>query len=678
MRYRNVLKGMLKYGTIEQIPLPQGGTTELLFDNVNYSFPAKEDSEMARLYPKDNGLTKLTRSLRNVFCNELQIQDVDMRLAFLAIFAGLCGHHAVYCPSALTEVLENRENRDQFYEKVAGEMSPPETDMKRVKKRVNAVFHLGSPGSSSTLKQFRKDMIFAINSLKATGDDDILGSWRVAERSAKGKKANVWECEDGTKIEDGNVLGKFVARLARHNERRIVTKMLELVCQAGFTVITYEYDGMKLYNKLTNQLTEEKLDEVTKQLKERGDFKSIAQHVTFVLKPMEVDERMQGIVDNAATPKGLVIYDFESIPEIKHQVDNHMDAAEHFIENFGHQLKCCLGELYWRGSQIWKPLSGKTCASLLKNWVSKIDYFTVSESGQETIISRFLKSRNDIAKFVEDLAAELCKDDELLIRCEASTIGKLCFQDGVYFFKTGGFHEWCPELLNEVHSLKMVSRNFPRDIDQERVTALRKELFDGMFISDAMESAAALEDAAAGGGLPVGADGIGARAGNEPIPETAVSRRNDLLEQSNQLVKRLARGMAGHGQTDKIGSACIGARNCGKTLITDLLEGAFGRCDEGGYIATVNGTAFLKKTITDGDPRQYQWLAPTIGARVCVAAETPPASSGGLLDSTIIKKIIGSDRFQIRMNFKDTMYIRASFALVMVMNDSPVRLGHLL
>ena len=285
-----------------------------------------------------------------MLCNELQIQDVDMRLAFLAIFAGLCGHHGVECPNALTSVLEDR---DQFYERVAGEMSPPETDMKRVKQRVNAVFHLGSPGNSSTLKQFKQDMEGAINSLKDTGNCDILEAWEVAERSAncKGKNAKDWKLDNGTDIDAKNVLGKFVARLAQHNERRIVTKMIELVCQAGFTVITYEYDGMKLYNLLANQLTETKLDELTKDLKEHTDFESIAQHVKFVLKPMEVEERMQAIVDNANATKGLVVYNFESIPErMSCHVDDQMDAAEHFIKHFGHQLKCCHGELYWRDS----------------------------------------------------------------------------------------------------------------------------------------------------------------------------------------------------------------------------------------------------------------------------------------------------------------------------------------
>ena len=555
---RNHLKGMLKNGTMEEISSAHDEKIKLLLYYVKYEFSAKEASEMARLYPEGHGLTKLTRNLRNVLCNEMQIQDVDMVLAFLAIFAGLCEHHRVDCPSALTRVLGNRET---FYATVASEMIPPETDMKRVKQKTNAVFHLGSPGNSSTLKRFKREMTAAVNDLKDTGDCDILEAWEIAEKSSKGKRAGLWVLPNGTKIEAGNVLGKFVARLAQQNERRMVTKMMELVHQSGFTVITYEYDGMKLYNRLDNRLTQEKLDEITSQLKEHADFKSIARHVEFLIKPMEVGDEMKRIVAKATATKGLVTYSFETIPTIKYQVDDQKDAAEHFLENFGHQLKCCLGELYWRdgSSMVWKPLSGKINENLINNWVSKIDYFMVSERGQEKIISRFLKGRNDIAQMVKDLAAELCRDDKLLIQCEASTIGKICFQNGVYCFKTKGFHEWCPELLNEVHSLKMIPRDFPQAVEQEAVSALQKELFDNMFVSSTLEDAAAME--ATREELPEEICDIGENDGNCTVPETAISRRNDLLEQSKLLVARIARGMAGYGQIDKIGSACIGARN---------------------------------------------------------------------------------------------------------------------
>lgn len=79
----------------------------------------------------------------------------------------------------------------------------------------------------------------------------------------------------------------------------------------------------------------------------------------------------------------------------------------------------------------------------------------------------------------------------------------------------------------------------------------------------------------------------------------------------------------------------------------------------------------------DGDIRQHQWLAMTIGARVVFASETPPASSGGVLDSTTLKSIIGSDGFTIRMNNQDPMKIESTFGFVMMMNDSPVRLKRL-
>ena len=314
-------------------------------------------------------------------------------------------------------------------------------------------------------------------------------------------------------------------------------------------------------------------------------------------------------------------------------------------------------------------LSGNSRASLLNNWVGRINYFTGSDES-EKIISRNLNSRNDIVKLVKDFATIKCKDDDLLKRCEESTAGKLCFQDGVYYFQTREFRKWDAKLLNEVHSLKIIPRSFPQGVKEEGVEALRTELFDNMFISASLEDAAAREES-----TEVGI--IGADAEGDSAPQTAVSRCNALREEAKLFLQRLARAIAGHGQTDKMASACIGARNCGKTLITDLLEEGFGRCDEGGYIGTVNGTSFLKKTITDGDIRQHQWLAMTIGARVVFASETPPASSGGVLDSTILKSIIGSDGFAIRMNNKDPMKIKSTFGLVMMMNDSPVRLKRL-
>ena len=302
--------------------------------------------------------------------------------------------------------------------------------------------------------------------------------------------------------------------------------------------------------------------------------------------------------------------------------------------------------------------------------MKSLSYDDEPEFESERIISRFLNSRNDIVKLVKDLAKIKCKDDGLLKRCEESTAGKLCFRDGVYCFETREFRQWDAELLNEVHSLKITPRSFPQGVKKEDVEALRIELFDNMFISASLEDAAAREES-----IEVGANG--ADAEGDSAPQTSASRCNALREEAKLFLQRLARAIAGHGQTDKMASACIGARNCGKTLITDLLEEVFGRCDEGGYIGTVNRSSFLKKTITDGDIRQHQWLAMTIGARVVFASETPPASSGGVLDSTILKSIIGSDGFTIRMHNQDPMKIKSTFGLVMMMNDSPVRLKRL-
>ena len=208
----------------------------------------------------------------------------------------------------------------------------------------------------------------------------------------------------------------------------------------------------------------------------------------------------------------------------------------------------------------------------------------------------------------------------------STTLGKLCFEDGVYDFRTHEFVKWESDELkkNPVYSCVKIPRNFPSYED---------ELNDW---ADDYQKALLVFHAAMG------------------------------HEQAEKYLQYLARVTAGEIQ-DKMFSCCIFNRDCSKGVINDWFIAAFGN-----YIRQADSNALLLRESNTDSEKENGWLIPLQYCRhVFISeAEVDPKNPRKKLDSKKFKMVCsGGDIIQGRLNFKDGITFRLQCALNILAND---------
>jgi hypothetical protein len=208
----------------------------------------------------------------------------------------------------------------------------------------------------------------------------------------------------------------------------------------------------------------------------------------------------------------------------------------------------------------------------------------------------------------------------------STTLGKLCFEDGVYDFRTHTFVKWDSDELkkNPIYSCVKIPRNFPSYEDEVNDWA------------DDLKKARLVFHAAMGN------------------------------EQAKKFLQYLARVTAGEIQ-DKVFSCCVFNRDCSKGVINDWFIAAFGN-----YIGQADSNALVLRESNTDSQKENGWMIPLQYCRhVFVSeAEVDPKNPRKKLDSKKFKMICsGGDQIKARLNFKDGITIRLQCALNILAND---------
>ena len=243
---------------------------------------------------------------------------------------------------------------------------------------------------------------------------------------------------------------------------------------------------------------------------------------------------------------------------------------------------------------INKKLNWGDCSSTLRLYREVLTFF------KSCFVSWVSKYRIEHGNFNFDLF-------------QLSNIGKLCFKNGVYDFKTKEFTRWYNN--KDIYSLKIIDYNFPERPKKEVIDKIKNEIFNVF-----------------------------------PDEETM-----------KYYLKWLARSLAGHS-TDKRWGMMIGNRDSGKGVIQVGLEQAFQS-----YVDSVDTSTYSAKR-TDGEAgRKFSWVLDKIGCRLLYSNE----ATNNMCGVTLKNLSSGSDTISVRPLFTDkTVSIVFRSRMLICLNES--------
>jgi len=233
-----------------------------------------------------------------------------------------------------------------------------------------------------------------------------------------------------------------------------------------------------------------------------------------------------------------------------------------------------------------------------------------------------IDNKNQYKKYIFDMASMFCKDEKFKERFNTSTIGKLCFINGVLDISTRKFNLWgTPETINvftKVHNLYNYRTCNP---------IIKKELMDRVF--------------------------------------------NPIFNDNQELIKEhlccISRALYCH--IDKYYSVWVGVRNSGKGVLTKLYTKALNA-----YVSSFDANNLIKKKGNNNNNETSKangWKIPFCEYRLVIGNEMT-IDSKSCVDGNQLKQIAsGGDEITTRVNYGFDIIHKVIGHLILFQNDLP-------
>jgi len=226
---------------------------------------------------------------------------------------------------------------------------------------------------------------------------------------------------------------------------------------------------------------------------------------------------------------------------------NNNEAANIFLEDVRHILRLSKGKVLIRNeSNVWVSDKSVVGSLLLKNCLNA----NIVDAKLRPYSAFVMKAKNIINATLFKL------DDDPLFTSNMwkSTLGKLCFEDGVYDFTSRSFTKW--EDVTDVYTTVIINRPFPERND-EIINQVYERVFKSAF-------------------------------GEE--------------EKIADLLKLIARGLAGRVEDKQFGVG-IGKQESSKGIVVKLCQAAFER-----YVNTIESTCLMERTGNSNPAKRGDWM----------------------------------------------------------------------
>ena len=290
-----------------------------------------------------------------------------------------------------------------------------------------------------------------------------------------------------------------------------------------------------------------------------------------------------------------------------------------FNIKYNNKLIYCNGVLYYKDKKGWinkeKEIERIIINNLTKNYlfIQKNDKFIkICKLVEYKEIIEFLKIKSKI-------------NNNLLDEIRNYTLQKIFFNNGYYDSKLNKFI-----YTKDLNTIKRIDRDYIKgNFDKEE-----KEIYDKIL---------------------------------NPI-FTIKDNNPDRIQLRDNWLYYISRCIFGYYQ-DKLWSSLEGNRNCGKGVLTDLIQSVFGN-----YILQSSAENFVvNKNDTTDKAKSQSYLVDYIGTRLIIANEIQIKPDGStFLDGNKIKSLCsGGDKICARKNFQDEMYFNLECGLMFFCNDLP-------
>lgn len=374
------------------------------------------------------------------------------------------------------------------------------------------------------------------------------------------------------------------------------------------------FDGLMILKEDVKDPIENIMKELQEEIKKKIDY-----DVKIIVKEMNEDVN---IPDDYEIPDREI-----SNNELIAMTDN--EAADILLNVINEKYNICMCEniIYMKINNIWinnEKIIDQTLINICADLNIKQYKYCASENTLEptTLIDGTKYYSNKYvpysanytsAKNIVKLTYGKIKiDNNLNNKIYTSTLKKLCFNNGYYDFNKSEF----------INNFDDIETNIKIDIDfPERDEKIINNIYDKIL---------------------------------NPIFGS---------ELTSPFLHFISRVIAGESQ-DKLWSICLGERDCGKGVISDLLSNTFQN-----YVCSINANS-LKVDKNNGDEaKKLSWLYHAQYARVLLGNEI---ANNNIIDGNLIKKICsGGDKIQMRTNYVNESNARIQGTLILFNNDMP-------
>ena len=307
---------------------------------------------------------------------------------------------------------------------------------------------------------------------------------------------------------------------------------------------------------------------------------------------------------------------FDSIPrEPEYAVDD-VSAARIFMQDIGPFARSCNARVFFKAGIVWTNDE----AIVDKEMLARCLESNILRADTEATISGNVPT----AKRVVIAAKALMPDDPTFeATLWRSNIGTTCYEDGLYDWRAKRFFAY--EERPDVFPVLVVPRKFPA---QRPPDALIAEVRERLLLST---------------------------LGSEDVVDTYLAL--------------MARATAGE-YADKQWAIMMGERNCGKGLLQEINQAAWGP-----YVNTVNSGAFLLQNFASGDAAKgMSWAVDCQHKRqtYCNEVKCEAGNRAIKLDGNLLKSFqSGGDTMSGRKNYGNEREFRVATKLIMNVNDLP-------